>query len=180
MAGSLKDQLLKAGVASKQQAKKAQLDKRKQAKQKQIDPQQQAAAAAVEAARLAKAEKDRALNEARQAEQLERAKMAEIRQLAEQHQVTLPKQGEVKYNFVYENNVKSLWIDKSLQQQLSRQQLKIVALEGRFYLVPSDIADRILARNPKALVQDEAEHKARIAAEEAEYAGYEIPDDLDW
>ena len=71
MAGSLQDQLLKAGVANKNQAKKVSIEKRKQKKQAPtaLAAEKAARQAELEQARKAKAEKDRALNETRMAEQ---------------------------------------------------------------------------------------------------------------
>ncbi|RAU19792.1 DUF2058 domain-containing protein [Nitrincola tibetensis] len=179
MAGSLKDQLLKAGVASKKQAKQVELDQRKQKKQKK-PPTDQATAQHLEAARLEKIEKDRLLNEQRKKEQDRKAALAEIKQLAQQHQVRPPSQADVRYNFIYDSKVKHIWIDSALQKQLALKQLTLVAVEAKFILVPTDIAQRIIQRDPLAVVQDEEERKKQIAAEEAEYADYAIPDDLDW
>ena len=182
MAISLQEQLLKAGVASKAQAKQAKQDKRKQAKQQkgtaQADPalDQQAV---LEAARQAKQEKDRELNRQRQQEQAQKAAVAEVRQLLQQHAVTLPRDGETRYNFVHEKKVKSLWINAALLNQLARTQLLIAFFDQHYYLIPADIAERIEARLPEVILPRPAPEQT-TPAEDDPYADYQIPDDLMW
>ncbi len=182
MAGSLKDQLLKAGVASRKQAKDIELQKRKQKKQgkPQQSPEDHERAAAIERARQEKIQKDRLLNEQRHREQEQRAARAEIRQLVKQHRVHPPRNGEVRYNFIWNDTVQSLWVDAELQKQLSAQTVVIVAVDQAFALVPAAIAERIRQRDPATVVQDDQTRRQRIAAEEADYAEFPIPDDLHW
>lgn len=181
MAISLQEQLLKAGVASKAQAKQAKQDKRKQAKQQknsaQAEPQVDAQAA-LEAARLAKQEKDRELNRQRQQEQAQKAALAEVRQLVQQHAVALPRDGETRYNFVHEKKVKALWINNSLLNQLARGQLLIAFFDQQYSLIPAPIAERIAARLPDAILPRPAEQAS--VEEDDPYAEYQIPDDLMW
>lgn len=182
MAGSLKDQLLKAGIASKKQAKEIELDQRRKRKQGKpaLSQEDRERAAAIEAARLEKIEKDRRLNEERRQQQTERATRAEIRQLADQHRVIPPPNADVRYHFVWDGKVRSLWIDGDLQRQLASGVLRLVAVERAFVLVPTPIAERIVERNPAAMVQDDEERKRETAAEEQAYAEFPIPDDLHW
>ncbi|SEG32789.1 DUF2058 domain-containing protein [Marinobacterium lutimaris] len=176
MAISLQDQLLKAGVANKQQAKKAKQAKKQQKKSNAPDEsvKQQAE---LEAARKAKAEKDRELNRQRQEAQGQKAALAEVRQLIEQHRVALPKNGETKYNFVYESKIKSLWIDASLLNQLARGQLRVAVLGEGFNLIPREIVERIEQRLPGTVLPMPEQDKPD---EDDPYADYQIPDDLMW
>jgi uncharacterized protein len=57
--------------------------------------------------------------------------------------------------------------------------LRLVAVEQEFALVPAAIAERIILRDPSAVVQND-DARRRMAAEEAEYADFPIPDDLHW
>jgi len=182
MAGSLKDQLLKAGIASKKQAKEIDLEKRKKRKQGKpaLSQEDRERAAAIEAARLEKIEKDRRLNEERRQQQTERATRAEIRQLADQHRVVPPSNADVRYNFVWDGKIRSLWIDADLQRQLASGVLRLIAVEQAFVLVPASIAERIVQRDPAALVQDDQERKRELTSEEQAYADFPIPDDLHW
>jgi uncharacterized protein YaiL (DUF2058 family) len=182
MAGSLKDQLLKAGIASKKQAKEIELEQRKKRKQGKpaLSQEDRERATAIEAARLEKIDKDRRLNEERRQQQTERATRAEIRQLAEQHRVMPPPNADVRYNFVWDGKVRSLWIDGDLQRQLASGVLRLIAVEQAFVLVPAPIAERIVQRDPAAVVQDDEERKREITSEEQAYADFPIPDDLHW
>jgi uncharacterized protein len=182
MAGSLKDQLLKAGIASRQRAKEIELEQRRKRKQGKAESstEERERAAAIEAARLEKIEKDRLLNEQRRQQQAQRAAQAEIRQLAEQHRIRPPGNADVRYNFVWDGKVQSLWIDAGLQRQLAAGTLALVAVEQDFILVPAQIAERVIARDPTAVVQDDEARRQQLAAEEAAYADFPIPDDLHW
>ncbi|TVP87609.1 MAG: DUF2058 domain-containing protein [Thioalkalivibrio sp.] len=182
MAGSLKDQLLKAGVASRKQAKEAELEKRRKRKKGQKGPAKEDVerAAAIEAARREKLEKDRELNERRKQEQAQRAQRAEVRQLAEQHAIQPPRDAELRYNFVWRNKVHSLWIDPSLRGQLASGTLALVATDAAFVLVPAPVGERIRERDPEAVVQTSDEPDTHPPAEDDPYADFPIPDDLHW
>jgi uncharacterized protein len=58
--------------------------------------------------------------------------------------------------------------------------LRLVAVEQAFVLVPGPIAERIVQRDPAAVVQDDEERKREIASDEQAYAEFPIPDDLHW
>ena len=182
MAGSLKDQLLKAGIASRKQAKEAELEQRRKRKQGQKGPAKEdlERAAAIEAARLEKLEKDRELNERRKQEQAERAIRAEIRQLTEQHGIRPPREADLRYNFVWENRVRSLWIDQALRAQLALGTLALVAVDQAFVLVPAAIGERIRQRDPGALVPTDDGPTRNGGDEDDPYADFPIPDDLHW
>ena len=176
MAISLQEQLLKAGVASKQQAKKAKQAKKKQ-KKGQAPEDSQKQQAALEAARREKAERDRELNRQRQAEQAQKAATAEVRQLIAQHAVQRPRDGETRYNFIHDKKVKQLWINETLLGQLARGQLRIAFFDGDYHLIPAEITERIEQRLPNVLLpRPEPEQPA----EDDPYADYQIPDDLMW
>ena len=181
MAGSLKDQLFKAGLASKKQVKKVELDQRKVSKQgKKSSSKESSSTEAIEAARLLKIEKDRALNEARKQDQQKRAAQAEIRQLVQQHRIALPTEGDIRYQFLSQGKVKQIWINADIQRQLTNQTLALVCVDTRYELVPLAIGDRIVQRDSSAVIKEDTEKRDKIAAEEAEYAEFQIPDDLDW
>lgn len=180
MAGSLQDQLLKAGVANKQQAKKATIDKRKQKKQapKQAESERQDRLDAIEAQRKEKAERDRALNEARKAEQDKRAIDAQVKQLVERHQVRPSQKAETRYQFVDGSTVKSIWIDDSMLPTLARAQLRVVRFGDQYALVPSIVAEKIEARRPDVVIALSSDQQS--SDEDDPYAEYVIPDDLMW
>lgn len=182
MAGSLKDQLLKAGLASKKQAKEAELEQRRKRKQRQKGPTQEdrERAAAIEAARLEKLEKDRQLNERRQKEKAERALRAEIRQLTEQHAIQPPRDADLRYNFAWGNRIRSIWIDESLRARLASGVLALVAVDEEFVLVPRAIAERVRERDPGIVVTADPQPAAKVEDADDPYADFPIPDDLHW
>lgn len=171
---SLQDQLLKAGVASKAQANKANAAKRKQKKQTTPPAGQQAA---LEAERQKKAQRDKALNQAREEEKARKAAQAEARQLIEQHQLALPEEAEIRYNFIDGTQIKYLWITPALQNQLARGRIMIIKQEKSYHLLPAEAAKKIEQRQPDWVLQPPP---SQLTAEEASYAEHPIPDDLMW
>ncbi|MFP8967968.1 DUF2058 domain-containing protein [Pokkaliibacter sp. CJK22405] len=177
---SLKDQLLKSGLASKQQAQKAATEKRKASKQsKQVSKQEQVKAQLEaeqqrEQERQAKLERDRQLNQDNQADKAHRALMAEVRQLAEVHGVKPPADAETPYQFVHGTKIKKIYVLPKQYEQLAREQLVICDGPEGYVLVPAKEAERIEARAPDKILRP---HKA-AATEEEDYPA--IPDDLMW
>ncbi len=180
MAGSLQDQLLKAGLANKKQAKQAKEHKRKKAKQKRsgqtVDEQQQQQAA-LEVARKEKAERDRELNLKRQQEQAEKAAQAEVRQLIEAHRIELPRDAELRYNFAHGSKIHHLYLDQKLIDRLARGQLRIAYLDATYHLVPAEIVERVEQRQADVILPRPVDD---TPAEDDPYADYVIPDDLMW
>ncbi|MDF2180901.1 DUF2058 domain-containing protein [Neptuniibacter sp. CAU 1671] len=184
MAGSLKDQLLKAGLADQKKAKQIDTEKRKQKKQQTkarksglaLDNQHADLQAKLQQEREEKREKDRLLNQQREAEKREREITAQCRQMIQQQQVVVPDNAEVGYNFVYDKKIKKIYVTDTLQQQLSRGQLAIGVLDEKFYLVPDKFADKIEQRRPEMVIRIEAEE----TDEDDPYADFKIPDDLMW
>jgi len=177
MAGSLRDQLLKAGLVNQQQVKKAEHEKRKTKA-----PQQDAkagAAAAAQQAQAAKAERDRELNRQRQEEAERKATAAQIKQIIEANRLEKT-DGEIPYNFVDGNKVKRLYVSKELHEQLVRGKLAIAKLAGRHELVPLDAAEKIAERDPKRVILPNAQTATETPAADDPYAAYQVPDDLIW
>lgn len=186
MAGSLQDQLLKAGVVDSKKARKIKQDKRKRAKQMpkgQVTENQ--AAVAAEAARKAKVEKDRALNRQREQEQAEKALLAQMRQIVEAHRISRAG-GEAPYQFTDGKKIKKLHVTAEQVDQLSRGQIAVARLGESYELIPRNIAEKIRERHAETLVslQERATNRkgsgTESAAEEDPYADYPIPDDLMW
>lgn len=180
MAISLKDQLLKAGLANKKQAKQVELEQRKQAKQKKTATDSDDIKLQAQAARQAKLERDRELNARQQEEQAQRARLAEARQLIEQHRIALPSSGDQYCHFGSSEQSKQLRVNAELARQILSGQVCLLWVDQQYLLLPSAVAERILERDPSAENLPVQDRRAQIAAEEAAYADYAIPDDLDW
>ena len=180
MAGSLQDQLLKAGIANKQQVKKATIDKRKQKKQapKEAEAERLERLETIELQRREKAERDRQLNEARKAEQDQRAIDAQVKQLIERHQVIPSVRAETRFQFVDGTTIKSLYVDDSMMATLARAQLRVVRSGASYVLVPAVVAEKIEARRPDVVIPLSSDQK--VSDEDDPYAEYVIPDDLMW
>ena len=180
MAGSLQDQLLKAGLANKQQAKKATIEKRKKKKQSpdEVAAEKAKQQADIQAKREQKAAQDRALNEARDAEQAERAIDAQVKQLIEHHQITISDRAETRYQFADGKTIKHIYIDESMFQPLTRAQIRVAKLGDGYALVPAVVAERIEQRRPERIIPLSSDQQ--VSDEDDPYADYAIPDDLMW
>lgn len=184
MAGSLQDQLLKAGLATKQGARNAQTEKRKRNKQKkkkgtvevtELDQQ-------VEQARLEKLAKDQALNKDRQQQAERKADMAKVKQMIQQHGLTDIK-GDLVFNFSYDNKVKKLTVDNQARDALIGGRLGVCVLGEDFYLLADETVRRLAAIDESvvAYLYDRTAGEAEPEiGEDDPYAEYQIPDDLMW
>ena len=178
MGNSLRDQLLKAGLATKKQASEAKQNQYKKQKQQRQgketteDESKQLARQAI----AEQAERNRQLNRQWKEKAEEEALTAQIAQLVEQHR--LPSgDGDQAYNFADESKIKRLYVSKAVRDQLSRGQLAIVRPRGRYEVVPADTAEKIRERRATAVV---LWNEPKPAAADDPYAEFPIPDDLDW
>lgn len=175
--GSLKDQLLKAGLAPK---KPKQQPKKKKAPTAPKNKRAKVGEATLRAQRamLAKAKKDKKLNEQRVKDAEKKAKIAEIKQLIDKSMLDR-KDGEVAYHFTYAKKVKKIYVTEEQQTLLSKGKIGIVTLgNDQYFLVPKDVAAKILQREQNFVVREKDQEKS--SKEENEYADYQIPDDLNW
>jgi uncharacterized protein YaiL (DUF2058 family) len=196
MSESLRDQLVKAGLATASQAKKAEREARSQnrpGKSKKSGKSGPPASArpdpnspeAVKArARKQQAEKrarDRALADARNEKAAARALRAEIKQLITQNDQR-QKAGEedVPYQFVHGKKIKKIYVPPSQREQLSRGNLVIVNNDGLYSLVSREVAGKISERDPKRVITAHEEKPPEPGSDEEYYARFQVPDDLDW
>jgi hypothetical protein len=182
MAGSLQDQLLRAGLADAGKAKQLDKEKRKQAKVARragtelIDEDKEAA----REARAEKARRDRELNQALNSKAQRKAINAQIKQLIENNKLEKGR-GEVGFNFTDGKKVKKLYIGEREQQQLSLGRLAIVKQGDQYEILPRPVADKISERDAdRVIVCAESTDPALSEREQDWYKEYEIPDDLMW
>ncbi|WP_028470723.1 DUF2058 domain-containing protein [Neptunomonas japonica] len=176
MAISLQDQLLKAGLANKQQAKKAKAQKKKATKQ-DLAASSAEAQRNLENSRKEKAERDKELNKRREEEKAKKALESEARQLIEHHKIHISDKAEISYRFVDGTLIKNIYVTADLHNQLARMQLVISKLDDKYYLISAEIADRVEARQPTWLIRLKPEEQPE---QDDPYAEYAIPDDLMW
>ncbi|MFK0569700.1 DUF2058 domain-containing protein [Endozoicomonas sp.] len=182
MSKSLRDQLMKAGLATKQQALKAKTSTKKKkqqaAKTGEMTDQEQRRRE-LEQERQAQIENDRELNRKLEEERQNKAIDAQVRQLIETNTVSRGR-GEAEYKFVYDSKVKKIYVTDEQLNQLTRGLLALAVLGEEFRVIPAPVASKIAERKPEAIVVQN-EQTGDLSEEEQDwYADYEIPDDLMW
>lgn len=177
MSNSLRDQLLKAGLATQAQVDKAEQEKHKPQTKKLQErsekrepptrpskPQQTPTAkkpapkseedlAQFYSARD-KAEREEKLEqERRQREASERKKQLrqQVKTLLEGQVLNQP-EAEIRYNFVVGETIKYLYVTAEQQTQLAQGQLAITFLEGKRCLISLELAQQIKAIDPDKLI----------------------------
>ena len=188
MSTSLRDQLLKAGLVNEKQAREAerQAQQHQQGQRHQLPKDKRGRPAATQLAaqqaQQAKAVRDQELNRRQQEQADKKARLAQIQQLIEQHRLPRP-QTEESYHFVDGNRIRRIPADAALRARLSRGELAIVRSEGRYELVPADIAARIRERDERRVILCAAAGGAADAGpadEDDAYRNFTVPDDLMW
>ncbi|MEM7209415.1 MAG: DUF2058 domain-containing protein [Pseudomonadota bacterium] len=175
MSNSLRDQLVKAGLASKQSANQLEAKSRKQHKKPRKKSTSDKAA---EAAAKAKKERDRELN-AELEEKKRRAEIkGQIKVLIDDHGVK-EYQGETVFNYESNGKIRQLFVTEAVHAGLSKDKLAVTRFNGKTFLVPTETAERILGLNPEWSVARPGAEKS-TSAEDDEYANYQVPDDLTW
>lgn len=180
MGNSLQDQLLKAGLASKKQAVKARKAKNTKEKQQRKGVElKDETAEQIANADAAKREKDRELNQEKNARAQEKAIHAQIVQLINLNKVD--GQGEVEYRFNDAGTIKTLMLSEEIRQQIINGSLSVVGIDQRYDLVPNAVARKIAERNSQiVLVANRSDTSDGDASDDDDYADYKIPDDLMW
>ena len=179
MGNSIQDQLLKSGLANKKQevrARKAKNTREKmQRKGHEVVDEAKVLAKQAEEAKLAR---DRELNRARTEENERRALAAQVRQIVELNRIT--ERGDVEFRFTEGSKIRTLMVREPQRRALVAGSLAVVHLDGKHDIVPRQAAEKIAERAPEAVVLCHERDAKESAAEEDEYAGYEVPDDLMW
>jgi uncharacterized protein YaiL (DUF2058 family) len=165
MSMSLREQLLQAGFGRKQEKNKPQ---KKEPPQPKVDPAQ-----AAKAARAAEAER-------RRQEQADRkARWDKIKELIAEHKLPKIEGDEDDYfNFIDRQKVRRIRVDAPRRERLIAGELMIVRCEGRYDVVPADIAANIRECDERAVVKLTAD--ASQPDGDDPYKDYVVPDDLRW
>lgn len=173
---TLKDQLLKAGLAKPAAKKQPKRKAPTQAKKKRKKVSESTLRA--QRAMLDKAKKDKALNEKRQKEAERKARYAQIKQLVDDSKLDR-KDGDIGFNFTHNKKIKSIYVTKDQHKQLSDDHLSIIAMDGGlFEVVPNKVADKISERESHRVIRNKK--STETPAADDPYADYQIPDDLVW
>jgi len=196
MAGSLREQLIAAGLATSGQAKKAerQVKAEKQAQGRPKPDRKPGADAAekpparpkvfseAEKRYAAKVERDRELARIANEKAATKARKAEIKQIiAQNDQRTAPaSDDDVPYNFLHGKKIKRIYVTRDHQARLGAGTLFIANNDGRYHLVTPEVAEQIRARDPHRIMAVSEGKTAEPSADDEYYAKFKVPDDLDW
>jgi len=178
---SLQEQLLKAGLTTKDKATKAKSSKRKQAKINRkhkietIDENKEAA----KLAQQEQAERARKLNQEKNAVAEEKAIIAQIKQLIEVNKQPLGKP-TVTFNFSDQGAIKKLEVSNEIHKHLTNGLLAVARLANDYSLVPKAIAEKVNLRSADFIVILNEKIESEELDEYDPYADYQIPDDLMW
>lgn len=187
MSLSLRDQLLQAGLLDPKKAQQQQQltreqrhQRREQGKKAPSGPDPRVVAQQKAAAE--KAARDAELNRKLLDKQEQKARRAQVKQLIEQHRVPKIVESDELYNFVDNKRVRRLPVDRPMREKLIAGTLVIVRCDGRYEIVPADIAARIVERDPHAglKVTPESSGSSAPADEDDPYRDHKVPDDLMW
>ncbi|MFQ3267449.1 MAG: hypothetical protein ACI9VO_002374 [Colwellia sp.] len=181
---SLQDQLLKAGLTTKQKARQANADTRKKNKQKRsgvehgasLQEQVKKDLAVSKADKLAK---DTALNDVKNSELANKEQQLRINQILEHHQIKGVK-GESEYNYTFATKVKKLFLDTITHKALVDGRLALCGLNETTYLVTSETAAKVAELDSSIILVQNDKVEALETNEDDPYADYQIPDDLMW
>ena len=179
MGNAFQDQLLKAGLVTKQQVKKAQSTTHKNKKQrskkdKSVDENKLKAQQAIKT----KADHDKELNKRKEEQAKQKAISAEIDQLITTNCIKRSDECEIVYNFEHRKKVNRIYVNDDLRKQIIDGKLGVARIEGRYELVPKIIAEKIQQRNEKRIIL--FEHEEQVIDENDPYAKFQVPDDLTW
>lgn len=181
---SLQDQLLQAGLTTKQKTRQANSDKRKKNKQKRSGVKHGAELQEIVQQDLAKSKaeklaKDTALNEAKKSELANKERQLRIKQILEHHQLT-GVNGEHEYNFTFNKVIKKLALDENTHKALVNGRLALCGLNEVTYLVTSETAEKIATLDSDVVLVQNDKVDSENVDEDDPYAEFQIPDDLMW
>jgi uncharacterized protein YaiL (DUF2058 family) len=187
MSNPFQDQLLKAGLVTKKQVQKARQEKNRNKKKQQHSGEKAKAvdenSIKLQQAAEEKAKRDRELNRKKQEQARQKAISIEINQLISSNCLARDEACEIVYNFEHDRKIRRIYVNQEMKDRIINGSLGIARIEGRYELVPKDIAEKIRQRNAKRIVlfSDEEESSSDKRTDQEEpYAGYEVPDDLMW
>ena len=202
MSQSLRDQLVKAGLATSAQSKKVERSKRAEATAERHQekstkgkkgkggqtsaPQSESDKVKAKAAqqRAEKAARDKALAQQRNEKSQAKALQAQITQLIKQNdeRTQISDDEAVPYNFVHGKKIKKIFVSKAQLDALGAGRLVVVNNNGLYHFVNDKVAKQIAERDPKRIIvaHGAKDKPPEPGSDDEFYAKFEVPDDLDW
>ncbi len=180
MNNPFQDQLLKAGLVTKEQVQKARKSQSKKNKQQRSKKAKitDANSSAAQQVTKEKVKADREANLKKQEAIRKKAISSEINQLITQHRIERGEDCDIAYNFDHLGKIKRIYVNAQLKQTIIQGQSGIARIDGRYELVPRTIAEKIQQRNEKRVVLFDQDTQEKD--ENDPYSDYQIPDDLTW
>jgi uncharacterized protein YaiL (DUF2058 family) len=180
VSSSLREQLLKAGLVNEKQVQAAEQPRYKPKPQarKQPPPPPPEHKRAADAAQAAKAARDAQLNKQRREAADAKARALEIKALVEQNKLPKKLDSEDRFNFVAGKKLRFILVDAAMRQGLNEGKLFIIRYDGKSEVVSAEIAEKIRARDERAVVKLGSGETA--VDENDPYKDFVVPDDLKW
>lgn len=181
---SLQDQLLKAGLTTKQKARQANSDKRRKNKQKRSGAKVEASMQEQVKQDLAKQqaqkqEKDKALNEQKKAELAQKEHHQRVLQILIHHSLS-DIDGELEYNYTFGSTIKKLYVTQAIQDALVNGRLALCGLDEKTYVVTAETAEKLATIDENVVLLKNDRKLDEQVDEDDPYADFQIPDDLMW
>ena len=181
---SLQDQLLKAGLTTKQKTRQANVDKRKKNKQKRSgvqhgDSLQEQVQQDLIKAKADKQAKDNELNEQKQQELAAKEKVLRIKQILTHHQIKNVT-GDNDYNYTFNTTIKKLPLDAVTHKALVNGQLALCGLDDVTYIVTRETAEKLSELDKNIFLVQNEKILDEVIDEDDPYADYQFPDDMMW
>lgn len=174
MSDSLRDQLLKAGLAKEQDLRKVKSQKRLKRRRGEADTEQDAARAAAAQREADQRARDLTLNRRRQEEQQRAADEHAARQMIMDAEIKHG--GDQRFNFTHKGRIRPIYVSSEQRQQLADGKLAIARTRGRYRLVPVELVEKIRTRADFLIAWSPTDQ----SSDEAAYADHPVPDDLIW
>lgn len=181
MGNALQEQLLKAGLIDKNQANRAKNTKHKKMKQQRNSRQGvvDEAKNIAEQSLQEKKQRDKELNRQKEEKALQKAIIAQIKQLIDTNKIKKGNGDDLAYNFEDNKNIKRVFVTQDAHDNIAAGKLSIVKLNGQYEIIPTPVADKIKQRDESYIILRN-ELQVQENDEDEFYADYEIPDDLMW
>jgi len=181
---SLQEQLLKAGLATKQKARQANTDKRKKNKQKRSgvaveQSLQEQVKQDLTKTQQDKLAKDNALNAEKKQQLSDKENILRIQQILTHHQIKNIA-GETEYNYTFNNKIKKLLVDAITHRALVNGRLAVCGLSDNSYVVTSETAEKLATLDPKVILVQNDKVESDTVEDNDPYADYQIQDDMMW
>ena len=180
MIKSLQEQLISSGLIDKKKANKIYSEQRK-ANRKNHGPAafEKNAGENLSKASRADAERYRELNRQLQMRSEQKAVAAQIRQIVQANRLPKEEGGDTTFNFAVRGKVKKIYTDRDTRERICTGNLAIVEVDGKYELIPSNLVEKLRARNENCIVFFNNPETDAEPAEDG-YSDYKIPDNLIW